>query len=90
MITFVLAAAALVGALCVAEALDGCAATEAPPGVVIDLLSPSWMGGTFRPPRARGTQLICWDSRTNLRSQLDDRDRNGHATLSSVASVQAD
>jgi hypothetical protein len=33
MITFVLAAAVLIGALCVAVALDG-ATTEAPPGVV--------------------------------------------------------
>ncbi len=37
MITFILAAAVLVGALCVAVALDD-ATTEAPPGVVARLL----------------------------------------------------
>ena len=38
MITFILAAAVLVGALCVAVAIDG-ARTEAPPGVVAHVLA---------------------------------------------------
>jgi hypothetical protein len=53
MITFVLAAAVLIGALCIAVALDG-ATTEAPPGVVHVLAA-----GCSRQVRRRRSHGVC-------------------------------
>jgi hypothetical protein len=57
MMTFVLAAAMLVAALCVAVALDG-APTEAPPGVVVAYVLDARLLATDQTvPVARGVRL---------------------------------
>jgi hypothetical protein len=53
MITFILAAAVLVGALCVAVALD-VATTEAPPGVVAHVLAARLLAADHTVPVALG------------------------------------
>ncbi len=53
MITFILAAAVLVGALCIAVALDG-ATTEAPPGVVAPFLAARLLAADQTVPVALG------------------------------------
>jgi hypothetical protein len=63
MITFILAAAVLVGALCVAVALDD-ATTEAPPGVVAHVLASRLLVTDQTVP-------VAWDVRLNT-----DRGRN--------------
>jgi hypothetical protein len=61
MITFVLAAAMLVAALCVAAALDG-ATTEAPPGVVAHVLAARLLATDARTStyQTAGLDAWCW------------------------------
>ena len=59
MMTFVLAAAVLVGALCVSVALDG-ATTEAPPGVVAHVLAARLLATDQTVPLAWGVRLSTW------------------------------
>jgi hypothetical protein len=67
MMTFVLAAAVLVGALCVAVALDG-ATTEAPPGAVAHVLAERLLATDQTVPVAWGVRLSTDRGRTRCRS----------------------
>jgi hypothetical protein len=68
MIMFVLAAAVLVGALCVAVALDG-ATTEAPPGVVAHVLAARLLATDQTAPVAWGVRLNTDHGRTRYQDR---------------------
>jgi hypothetical protein len=72
MITFVLAAAVLVGALCVAVALDD-TTTEAPPGVVAHVLAARLLTTDQTVPVAWGVRLNTDRERTRCQEAVGAR-----------------
>jgi hypothetical protein len=80
MITFVLAAAMLVAALCVAAALDG-ATTEAPPGVVAHVLAARLLATGQTVPVAWDVRLSTDRGRTRCKDRPACQQRLGQVNL---------
>jgi hypothetical protein len=89
MITFVLAAAVLVGALCVAVALDG-ATTEAPPGVVAHVLAARLLATDQTVPVAWGVRLSTDCGRTRCQDRPASQQRLGQVNLAMSRHLVAD
>jgi hypothetical protein len=89
MITFVLAAAVLVGALCVAVALDG-ATTEPPPGFVAHVLAARLLATDQTVPAAWGVHLSTDRGRTRCQDRPASQRRFGQVNLATARHLVAD